>query len=392
MPHPIVRLLPRMGRRLREGAPWAFSNEIVMDAATKSLAPGSLVNLQGDDGARFGTAIFNPHSLISARIFSPTENETLSAEFFEARLTASARLRDAAIGVPHYRLIHAEGDFLPGLVIDRYGDLFVCQIGTKGMMDASTALIDALKKALDARTVIIKGDRLTAEREGIDLAEPLIIGDVPEEPRLIENGLSFAFDPVGGQKTGWFFDQRANRALAARFAHGSRTLDLFSHTGGFGLTAIAGGANEAMCVDASERALALVKESAAVQGVAARVTTRKADVLETLSDLGADRFGVVVCDPPAFAKTRKDIEPAARAYQKLARECARLVEPGGVLALGSCSHHMEPLRFAELNREGIRKAGRQARLIATRGADLDHPVHPALPETAYLKFNLYVLS
>ena len=392
MPHPFVRLQPRMGRRLREGTPWAFSNEIVMDAPTKALPPGSLVNLQGDDGARFGTAIFNPHSLISARLVSSNENEVLSADFFASRLGEAARLRDAAIGVPHYRLIHAEGDFLPGLVIDRYGDLFVCQIGARGMMDAVDALTMALQKTLGARTIVIKGDRLTAERESIDLAEPLIVGAVPAHPRLTENDLAFAFDPVGGQKTGWFFDQRANRAIAARFARGSRALDLFCHTGGFGLTAIAGGASEAVCVDASERALALVKESAEVQGVAARVTTRKADVLETLSDLGADRFGVVVCDPPAFAKTRKDIEPAARAYQKLARECARLVEPGGVLALASCSHHMDPLRFAELNREGIRKAGRKARLIATRGADMDHPVHPALPETAYLKFNLYVLS
>ncbi len=392
MPHPLVRLQPRMGRRLREGALWAFSNEIVMEAGTKALAPGTLVNLVGDDGTKFGTAIFNPHSLIAARLVSREENENLSAGFFAARLREAAAFRDAAVGVPHYRLIHAEGDFLPGLVIDRYGDLFVCQIGAKGMMDEADALAEALTGTFSARTIIIKGDRLTAEREGIDLPTPRIIGTVPAAPRLIENGLDFAFDPVGGQKTGWFFDQRANRELAARFSRGTSMLDLFCHTGGFGLTAIGAGASDAVCVDASERALSLVDESAALQGVASKVKTLKADVMETLDSMEQGRFGLVVCDPPAFAKTRKDIEPAARAYQKLARATARLVKPGGVLALASCSHHMDALRFADLNRDGIRRAGRQARLIASRGADLDHPVHPALPETAYLKINLYVLS
>ncbi len=394
MPHPVLRLKPKEGRRARSGSPWVFSNEIVMDEAARAAQPGALVDLMLDDGQPLGTAIFNPKTLIAARILGRERGLALDAAFFAARLRRAAAVRDALFETPYYRLAHAEADGLPGLVIDRYGDTFCVQQSAAGMALASDAIVAALRDVFEAKAIVARNDVHARTLEGLPSETTILHGPPPATLTLEENGARFAVDPVHGQKTGWFYDQRANRAFAARFAKGRAVLDAFCHSGGFGLAALAAGATETFFVDASEKALGLAQSNAAANGVEARSFFRKADVFEALTDMATQglKFGLVVCDPPAFAKSRKDVDAAARAYRKLAREAAAVTEPGGVLVLNTCSHHIDAERFLTECAAGLHAARRSARLLRTGGADADHPVHPHLPETAYLKSLTFALD
>jgi 23S rRNA (cytosine1962-C5)-methyltransferase len=392
--HPTLKIKPKEGKRARAGSPWLFSNEIVVDAEVKKLEPGAAVNVVLDDGKPLGTAIFNPRTLIAARLVSADENLPLEVEFFADKLRTADALRARIFKTPFYRVVHAEADGLPGLIVDRYGDVFCVQMGALGMDTRTDEIVTAIRDVFSPRAIILRNDFHGRTMEGLTSETKLAFGDEPGEITFQENGATFVCDPMTGQKTGWFYDQRANRAFAARFAHGKSVLDVFSHAGGFALAGLAAGATEAMCIDASEKALTLAGRAAEASGFADRLNLRKADAFEALDDMAAQgiTFGVVIADPPAFAKSRKDIEPAARAYRKLARAAAGVVEPGGILLLGSCSHHIDPERFHGEAAAGIHAAKRPARLLRSAGADTDHPVHPHLPETAYLKALTFALD
>jgi 23S rRNA (cytosine1962-C5)-methyltransferase len=382
--HPTIRLKPKEGRRLRAGGPWAFSNEIEMSAAAKALAPGSVVNVAGDDGRPFGTGYFNANSLIAVRLMDPRPDIVLGRDFFAKRLARARALRDAVYAEPYYRLVHAEGDFLPGLTIDRFGDTYVVQISTAGM----EALREPLLKALGGAEVILRADTPSRALEGLS---SYVEGEAPRVA-VQENGIRYFADLAGGQKTGWYYDQRDNRAFIAGLAKGKTVLDAYCYTGGFALAAAKGGAKEVIGVDSSAPALALAEDSAAANGLSAKFI--KADVFEELERLGAakETFDIVIADPPPFVKSRKDLEPGAKAYRKLARLAAKLVAPDGMLLLASCSHNIPPDRFAAECAHGIARAERRARLIRQSGAGPDHPVHPMLPESAYLKTLVYALD
>jgi 23S rRNA (cytosine1962-C5)-methyltransferase len=391
---PIVRLKAREGRRLRTGAPWAFSNEVVMDAETKALSPGSLVQVVGHDGRVFGTCYFNPNSLIALRRLDGAPDAVIDADWFAARLSRALTIREALYDKPFYRLVHAEGDHLPGLTIDRFDTICVVQITTAGMEALIDPLLDALARVCAPETVVLRGDAPARAFEGLTREVRVAKGEMPGRVALDENGIRYLADLAHGQKTGWYFDQRENHAFMALLANGKSVLDAYSYAGGFGLAAAKAGAREVVALDTSAPALALGEEAAAANKLSSRCRFVKADVLEELTRLAdaQERFDIVIADPPPFVKAKKDLEAGAKAYRKLAKLAAKVTAPGGFLLLASCSHNISADRFAQECAAGIGRAGRSASLLRQAGAGPDHPVHPMLPETAYLKALVYALD
>jgi len=374
-------------RRVVAGHPWVFSNEVAMDARAKALAPGTLVTLASHEGRPLGTAMFNPHSLIAARLLAPVPDAAIDQVFVAARLQQALALRQRLFERPFYRLVHAEADGFPGLIVDRFGDVAVLQANTAGMELLLPELLAALDEILRPATVLLRNDSPARTLEGLEGYSRCAKGAIEGPIEIEENGVKFLTDLGEGQKTGWFFDQRENRASVARLAAGARVLDVYCYTGGFGVQAAAAGAAAVLGIDRSEPALALAVRSADLNGVGARCRFERGEafaMLEALSDRG-ERFDIVVADPPAFVKSKKELNQAARAYRKLARLAAARVVPGGFLFLASCSYHMTVENFAEQAARGLGDAGRGGRIIRASGAGPDHPVHPLLPETAYLK-------
>lgn len=391
MDYPVIRILPGEDRRLRSGSPWLYSNELKMDEAARKLAPGSVVKVASNDGRLLGLAHFNPRTLIAARILGRNHEISVDRAFLEFRLDRALALRERLFDRPHYRLVHAEGDGLPGLVVDRFGDVVVYQANTAGMAALEPALIEALGKLLQPKAIVARDDGWARELEGVPADAGVRAGTLPEPVLVEENGAVFEVDPLAGQKTGWFFDQRPNRAFAASLARGQSLLDCYAYAGGFGLAAAVAGAAQVTMVDSSNAALALATASVVRAGLQATVATERADVFEFLGG-GKARFGVVVADPPAFVRVKKDKPQGLKGYRKLAKLAAGRVADSGFLCLGCCSHHVAADEFAAAAWSGIREAGRGGRLIRISGAGPDHPVHPALPETAYLKFLAYALD
>lgn len=382
---PSVLLRAGEDRRVRAGHPWAFSNEILMDAETKAIPPGSLAILRAPGGEALGLVTFNPHSLIAARVLTANPEATVDALFLGRRLAQAAALRDRLIGVPYYRLIHAEVDGLPGVIVDRFGDALVVQVNTAGMELLTPVLLEALEAELSPKTIVLKNDSPVRELEGLTRGTTVAKGDAGQPIELVENGARFVADLSGGQKTGWFYDQRDNRRFMAELSKDASVLDVYSYSGGFGVLAAARGAKSVACIDRSQPALDAARAAAALNGVEKVVSFEKSEAFEALEKRNAQRFDVVICDPPAFVKSRKDLKTGAQGYRKLVRLAAPLVAKGGFFFVASCSHLVDPPLFAEQVRRGLRDASRTGRILRSSGAALDHPVHPGLPETAYLK-------
>jgi 23S rRNA (cytosine1962-C5)-methyltransferase len=384
---PVVTLQPGGHRRAEGGHPWVYSNEIVMDAAAKARAPGTLVTLRRADERPFGVATFNPHALIAARLLDRDAGRAIAPRFFERRIERALRLRERLYSRPCYRLVHAEADGLPGLVVDRFGAVLAVQANTAGMDGLLPFVVAALQKLLAPAAIVLRNDSPARTLEGLSLGVSMAAGTLDGSVDVEENGATFLADVVAGQKTGWFFDQRDNRAFIARLAGGSSVLDLYCHSGGFAVAAAANGATGVLGIDRSEPALALAAETARRNGVAGRCTFRRGEVFAEAAALAArgERFDVVIADPPAFARSKRDVPAALRGYRKLARFAAQLTAPAGFLFLASCSHNVEGADFTEAVRRGLADAGRSGRILRNAGAGPDHPIHPALPESAYLK-------
>ena len=384
---PPVHLLPGRAKRLRRGHPWAFSNELRMDADAKARPPGGLVRVLDASGEALGCATFNPHSLIALRLLSRDAGAVIDAAFFRARIAAAQALRERFMAAPFYRLIHAEADGLPGLAIDRFGDVFACQVNSAGMERLIPALLEALDGLYAPRAVVLRGDSPVRALEGLESRVEVASGALEGAVEIAENGLRYLADPIAGQKTGWYFDQRDNRAFVASLAADVSLLDVYGHSGGFALAAAAAGATEVVCVDRSEAALDLGKQAADLNGVAGRCDFTKAEAFADMARRGdaGERFGVVVVDPPSFAKSRKEVKSGLRGYRKMTRLAAALVAPGGILFAASCSHNVDAPAFAEAVARGLVDATRSGRILRAAGAAPDHPRHPALPESEYLK-------
>ena len=302
--HPTLKLKPKEGRRARAGAPWIFSNEVQMDGAAKALTAGSIVNLIGDDGTPLGTGYFNAKSLISVRLLDRASDTIIGTGFFVRRLERALAIRAALYSKPFYRLIHAEGDGLPGLTIDRFADTLVVQITTAGMERLLDPLLAAFEKTIQPVSVILRNDTPSRALEGLDTYVRSAKGD-GARIALEENGLRYFADVAAGQKTGWYYDQRDNRAFMAAVASGRSVLDAFCYTGGFGIAAAKAGARETVCLDSSEPALAIASESAAANGVSCKFV--KTDVFEELERLAAARESFDLRTPPILALSEKII-------------------------------------------------------------------------------------
>jgi 23S rRNA (cytosine1962-C5)-methyltransferase len=391
---PVISLLPGRQKRAESGHPWIYSNEVTMSAEAKALPAGGLVTVKKPDGKTLGVATFNPHPLVSARLLSRDATHRIDAGFFLRVLRRSLAIREKLFDAPFYRLVHAEADGLPGLVIDRFGTALVCQLNTAGMALLESELLAALDELLAPEIVVLRNDSPARLAEGLEPETRIAKGNLSAPVELVENGIRFTADLLGGQKTGWFFDQRDNRRFMARLARGGRVLDLYTYTGGFAVAAAVAGASEIVAIDRSEPALTLAKEAAQMNGVGARCTFRRGEAFAEAERLRAtgERFEIVIADPPAFVKSRKDLAAGLRGYRKLAKLAAPLVAKGGFLFLASCSHNADLASFSEAVSRGIAEADRAARILRTSGADADHPVHPALPESAYLKAQVFMLD
>lgn len=393
MPHPLLRLKPGHDRRLKAGHPWAYSNEIATTPEHRAWPAGAPVRIEGDGGWRYGTFMFNPHSLIAARLLDRDPGATIDAAWVRAQIADAVAFRARVAPGTQHRLVHAEADRLPGLVVDRFGDVAVVQANTAGTDRLLPEVVAALLDLLPLRAVVARNDSAARLQEGLPQEAGLLHG-TNAEAVAEEGGVRFPVDPLSGQKTGFFFDQRPNRDQVAALAAGARVLDVFCHVGAFGLRAAAAGAAGVLLVDSSQPALDLALRAAEANGLSGRVSARRGDAFDVMAALAAEgeRFDIVVCDPPAFAKSRKDQDAGLRAYHRMTRLAAPLVQPGGFLFVASCSHHAPLDLFAAQVGSAILRAKREARIVHTGAAGPDHPVHPGLPESAYLKSLLLNLS
>ncbi len=387
---PRIRLKPKANARgLRHGFPWVYANEIVADRRTRKIPAGALAVLEDDKRNPVALVAVNPESKIMCRVLDRDPTAKLNADWFETRLRRALEMRQRLFPEPFYRLVHAEADGFPGVIVDRFGDTCVVQPNAAWAELHLAQLTDALVSVTGARTVLKNASGRTRGLEGLDGVNLTLQGDEPDEPLAVPmNGAKYMADITGGQKTGLFYDQRPNHAFAARLVHPeARVLDVFSHVGGFALAMLAGGASQALAVDGSAAALELAEKGAVKSGFADRFSTRQGDAFEVLAALGeeGERFDVVICDPPAFAPSRQALDAGLRAYERIARLAAPLVKPGGYIGLCSCSHAADLGRFRDASARGIGRAGRSAQLIHTGFAGPDHPQLPQLAESGYLK-------
>ena len=386
--YPVVRLRPKAeARAIRHGFPWVYADELVTDRRTQGLPAGTLAVLEDAERRALGLVTVNVKSRIIARMLDRNPDAVVDQAWFAARLARALDLRARLFDQPFYRLVHAEADGLPGVVIDRFGDAAVIQPNAAWAEAHLPALAAALAEVTGVSTILKNGSGRARTLEGLAEETVLLSGAIDQPIPVLMNGATYMADLKGGQKTGLFYDQRPNHAFAARLAPGARVLDVFTHVGGFALAALAGGADHALAVDASAPALALAGQGAAAMGVADRFATRQGDAFDVLEALGQEgaRFDLVICDPPAFAPAKPALEAGLRAYERIARLAAPLVAPGGYLVLCSCSHAADLNSFRNACARGIGRGGRRGQIIHTGFAGPDHPLLPQLAESGYLK-------
>jgi 23S rRNA (cytosine1962-C5)-methyltransferase len=391
--YPALYLKRGEDARLRAGHLWVFSNEVdVARSPLSGFAPGDVCAIVDHQDKPIGVGYVNPNSLIAARLVARGLDHGLDHSLFVHRLNVALALRERLYDEPYYRVVFGESDGLPGLTLDRFGDVLVGQITTAGMERLKDELTEAIVKVLKPRQLWWKNDAGARAMEQLPEYSDLGYGDVLDQGRggetlVREGGLEFAIDPVGGQKTGWFYDQRENRAQLERFVKGKRVLDMFSYLGAWGLRAAAFGASEVVCVDASAAAVETTLRNAERNGLSDRVKAVRADAFDHLKTLreAREHFDVVILDPPAFVKRKKDFKEGSLAYRRLNELGMRVLAKDGVLITCSCSHHMPRATLLEAVQQGARHLDRQVQMLIALQQAPDHPVHPAIAETEYLK-------
>ncbi len=385
---PSLRLKANADRRLRAGHLWVYSNEVdVVATPLNAFQPGDQAILEAAGGKPLGVVALSPNNLICARLVSRDVKHVLDKSLLVHRINVALSLRERLFDKPFYRLVYGDSDLLPGLVVDRFGDHLVVQLASAAMERNKDAVLDALVQVLKPRGVLWKNDSSARDAEGLERYVDTAFGVVPEWVALEENGVKFEAPVMEGQKTGWFYDHRMNRARLAPYVKGKRVLDLFSYIGGWGVQAAAFGATEVFCVDASGFALDGVERNATLNGVAEQVTCVEGDVFEALKELKAaeERFDVVIADPPAFIKRKKDLKNGEAAYRRLNEQAMRLLNKDGILVSASCSMHLPEDDLQNILLSSARHLDRNILLLERGGQGPDHPVHPAIAETRYIK-------
>jgi len=378
----------REDKRLQAGHLWVFSNEIdTKKSPLKSFEPGETVNVLSSEGKNLGSAYVNPHSLIAARIYDEHKNCELSQEWFEQRFSQALALREMMFDKPYYRLCFSEGDFIPGLIVDRFNDCFVLQINTAGIEAAKVQMLGALENLFSPRTIVLRNDSASRTLESLEKTVDLVKGEITEDICLEENDVKYRVDVLKGQKTGWFYDQRISRKNMMPQVKGKTVLDIFSYTGSWSICAASAGANEVTAIDVSQAALDKLVKNAEMNDVQDKVKIVCDDAFNAMQAMSHEKqvFDVVFIDPPAFIKRKKDIKEGQQAYIRANRLAMNLVKPGGLLVSSSCSYHMSQANLQNSLLKASRKLKRSIQVLSYGYQGPDHPIHPAIEESAYLK-------
>lgn len=381
-------------KEVLKGCPWIWNGMIEMNSALETAEAGSLVQIMDNRAKPIGMGYLNPNNILACRVLSLQPNIVINQHFFYNAFKLALNKREKIFNQPYYRLVHSESDNLPGIVIDRFGDIIVCQTSTAGMEKLKPLWLPALQELLNPSAIVLRDDVPARKKENLPITTSVYLGKVPEYIEVIEHNRIYYANLLTGQKTGWFYDQRANRTYLSNLVTDKNVLDLYSHSGGFGIAAGKGNAAQVTMVDSSALALELANKAARLNGIDKLCAYTRADAYEYLENcvISGKQFDVVMADPPAFIKEKRFVISGLKGYQKLAFLCAKTTMEGGVFCIASCSHHASEGALKKAVEDGIKKSGRKYKLIHKAGADKDHPVHPTLPESKYLKFMAYRLD
>lgn len=385
---PELQLKKQEDRRIKAGHLWIYSNEVdTSRTPLNQFKAGDLVKIINNRGEFLGTGYINPHTLICARILTTKNKQVIDADFFQQKISQALSLREKLFKEPFYRLVYSEGDYLPGLIIDRFYNTFVVQMSTAGMDRLQNYIIEALKNLFNNPNILAKNDLSARKLEGLSLEDCVLNGDAPEYLTVKENGITYHAPVFTGQKTGWFYDQRANRALLKEYVADKEVLDVCCYLGGFGISAAHYGAKHVTCVDASEQALKALKHNAELNNLGDKISTINDDAFEALKKLleQGRAFDVIILDPPAFIKNRAQIKSGIQGYLRLHNLALQLLKPHGFLFSASCSMHLSYDDLVDVIRRASLQQQQSMPIIANLAQDIDHPVHPAIKETKYLK-------
>ncbi len=368
--------------RVRGGHPWIYASEI--DKTEGECAPGDIIDVYSCKGTMLGRALYNPRSQITLRMLT-TQDEPVDEAFFRSRLTDAWEYRKRLCDTQSCRVVYSESDFLPGLVVDKFGGVLVMQTLSLGMDMRKDMLARLLCEITGATGAYERNDVPVRRHEGLEMQTGLLLGEVPDRVEMVENGILYHVDVKHGQKTGFFLDQKQNRAAIAPLCPGARVLDCFCHNGSFALNAAKYGAKSVLGVDISEDALDVARENAARNGLDVAFEAHNCfDFLREQTDAG-EKYDLVILDPPAFTKSRQAVESALRGYKEINLRGLKLTRPGGFMVTCSCSQHVSTEAFQEMVNHAARDAKKRVRLVEYRTQALDHPILPAAPETKYLK-------
>lgn len=390
MAEPTAKLYLRKGadRRLHGGHLWIYSNEV--DSSRSPLGEfqaGDAVQVLDSRGQALGSAYMEPRSLICARLYAPAAAQLPDGALFHSRLGSALALRERVFAQPFYRLAYGDSDGLPGVVVDRFGDYLVVQLNNAGIERYREPLLDALVELVKPQGILLRCDSRARREQGLDDLVEVAVGEVPEQVPLLENGVRFEAPVFMGQKTGWFYDHRVARGRLAPWVKDQSVLDVYSYIGGWGVQAAAFGASEVCCLDSSAQALQGVAHNAVLNDVQDRVSSRRGSAAETMATMRDEglQYDVVILDPPAFVQRRKDLKKGITAYRRINQLALQLLRPGGLLVSASCSMHLSRLDLIGAMQQAAVRAASELRIVEQYGQGPDHPVHPAIPETEYLK-------
>jgi len=381
-----IRLTKQSEKEILAGCPWVMRHQAMPSSEWETATPSDLARVETQKGVFVGVGLLNPLSQIVCRILT-RKDEKIDTQFFARLFKMALEKRERFYDKPFCRLVHSEADFLPGLVVDRYGDILVVQVTSAGMEALQSLWLPALEALLNPTAILLRNDVGARKLEGLKQENKILKGDIPPLVELVENDCIYFADLMHGQKTGWFYDMRDNRKKIVEYCEYKHVLDVFSHSGGFGVLAAKYGAASVTMVDSSALALDLAMQAAAKNGVEKSCTTIKGDAVAVMQKLAAEgkKFDVVITDPPAYVKSKKDVANGMKGYSKVAQAAAALVADKGLYFTASCSHHATRSAFNKAVLQGIKLAGKKAQILSELGASRDHPVHPQLAQNSYLK-------